>query len=264
MSISQTYRLHFISVLFTGLLIFPEIMMAQTAADHSPASLFEEANSLYDAGNYPVAIEKYSDIIKQGYASGETFYNLANASFRNGSVGQAVVNYRRAWFLNPRDADVLANMNLALQRTGAIVPNSSVIDRGLKELSSREWSRIAQSSYWAAIGLTVLALVLPAIRQVSKTLAIIAWLIALAGSVGWFNWYLWKKKPEVVVIADKQTALYEPRASSTKFFTVPEGSILHLEDEFDAWVKISTGGNSGWLEKSSVERVYPWINQVND
>ena len=74
----------------------------------------------------------------------------------------------------------------------------------------------------------------------------------------------WIKKAEAVVISDKQTALYEPRASATPYFEVPEGSIVFLEDEFDAWVKISAGDKSGWLAKSSIERVYPWINVTKE
>jgi tetratricopeptide (TPR) repeat protein len=233
--------------------------LAQKNDTHSPDAMFHEANKAYDEGNYPVAIDRYQSIIKDGYVSTETFYNLANAHFRGGAVGPAVLNYRRAWFLSPRDADVQANMNLAIQRTGAYLPAASLFQRGLRELSKQEWSTIIQISYWIALGCTLLTLVLPASRFVLKPLTIAAWIVTTGSLGGWATWNHWLKKVEAVVIVDKQTALYEPRASATPYFAVPEGSIVHMQDEFDAWVKISAGDKSGWLMKSSVERVYPWI-----
>lgn len=244
---------------FTG-----QNILAETLANNSPAALFNEANKAYDAGNYPSAIEHYRTIIRQGYASSETFYNLANALFRNGVVGEAIVNYRRAWFLNPRDADVLANLNLAVQRTGAFVPDSSLINRSIRELSLHEWLIAFKACYWLAVATTVLALLLPVTRRWLKPVAVTFWIMAFICLGGWANWYYWQNKSEAVVVAGNQTALYEPRSSSTPYFAVPEGSIVNMQDNFDAWVKISAGNKSGWLPKSVIERVYPWKHDIID
>src|SRR5262245_13575477 len=115
-----------ICYMLSGAWITEQDIHAETVATNTPTALFHEASKAYDAGNYSSAIENYRAIVSQGYDSPETFYNLANALFRSGAIGDAIVNYRRAWLLNPRDADVLANMNLAVQRTGAFIPDSSL------------------------------------------------------------------------------------------------------------------------------------------
>jgi len=257
-------KIIFTGVMFFCLLLAVPSVLAQTESTNSPAAIFNEANKAYDAGNYPVAIELYQSIINDGYGSAETFYNLANAHFRDEEVGKAVLNYRRAWFLSPRDADVRANMNLAIQRTGAYLPAMSLLSRSITELSKREWSMITRTAYWIAVGCTLLLLVLPMTRVWLKPITIVAWIAATLSLGGWITWNQWLRKAEAVVISDKQTALYEPRASATPYFEVPEGSIVFIEDEFDAWVKISAGNKSGWLSKSSVERVYPWITVTKD
>jgi len=225
------------------------------------AVLFERANQAYDRGDYAEALNQYGELFNRGYVSVETLYNAANATFRSGKAGEAVLLYRRSWYLNPRDADVLANMQLALQRTGALQPSVNLVDHAARELSHREWSFILRISYWMVITVFALIVLLPSIRRFTKPVAIISCAMAFVSLAGWFYWYRWQTSGEAVVTAAKQTALYEPRDKATPFFAVPEGSIVYIEEAFDSWVKVRAGQNAGWLPKSSVIPVYPLIKR---
>ena len=55
------------------------------------------------------SIVVYENILKEGFSSGELYYNLANSYFKNEQLGKAILNYERAkWFL-PRDNDLEFN-----------------------------------------------------------------------------------------------------------------------------------------------------------
>ncbi len=78
---------------------------------------FQQGNQHYIDGEYDRAITEYEKVIAAGYQSAELYYNLGNAYFRQGQLGQAIMNYIRARRLAPRDDDILANLQFARQYT---------------------------------------------------------------------------------------------------------------------------------------------------
>lgn len=76
---------------------------------------FEQGNKLYTDGDYRGAVEEYEKVASAGYESAELYYNLGNAYFREGQLGQAIMNYIRASRLDPRDDDIEANLQFARQ-----------------------------------------------------------------------------------------------------------------------------------------------------
>jgi tetratricopeptide (TPR) repeat protein len=237
------------------------VLAAATAfgeTNYSPNLVFDQAHSAYVAGNYAEARRGYLDLIDHGYATMETWYNLANVTFHDGRLGEAIVYYRRAWMLNPRDADVMANLQLAVQRTGAAMPELRAIDRIAQEMNISEWRFLMLTGYWLVIASVALGLGLPALRRVTRPLALLGGLAGLIGLGGWLYWLTWIKQTEAVITQGDQTALYEPRPNATAYFALPEGSLVRIEDTFDSWLKVRSGDRSGWIMKTAAERVYPW------
>jgi tetratricopeptide (TPR) repeat protein len=74
---------------------------------------FLDGVTSYEAGDYPAAIEVFSEIAATGVRNGKLFYNLGNAYLKTGDVGRAVLWYERAALLLPRDADLLFNLEYA-------------------------------------------------------------------------------------------------------------------------------------------------------
>lgn len=240
-----------------GILAAPSALRAQTP---DPGTRFAEANMAYDAGRYEDALSVYRELIGRGFAHTPVLYNAANAAFRQGSVGEAVLYYRRAWFTSPRDADIRANLQLAQQRTGALAPEAGMLIRAAEELSSREWGMLASIAFWVLIVATGLMAWSREAVRFARPVATAAGIVLLVSLGGWWHWYRWQGGGEAVVVRPDQTALYEPRESSTPFFALPEGSIVVVEDRFDAWVKVSSGGNAGWLPAATVTTVIPWFS----
>ena len=74
---------------------------------------FEQGNQLYLQAKYPEAISQYEKIVQSGFESGELYFNLGNAYYKNGNIQKAILNYERAKEMLPRDEDVQFNLQLA-------------------------------------------------------------------------------------------------------------------------------------------------------
>jgi tetratricopeptide (TPR) repeat protein len=81
------------------------------------ADLIDEAwrrgNDAYFKGDYPAAVAAYEQIDHQGVVSGDLYYNLGVAYFRQGNLGRAVWSFERAVTLEPDDEDARFNLSQA-------------------------------------------------------------------------------------------------------------------------------------------------------
>ncbi|MDO8142384.1 MAG: hypothetical protein Q6358_12870, partial [Candidatus Brocadiales bacterium] len=63
------------------------------------------------------AASQYETILTHGFGHGQIYYNLGNTYYRKGELGRAILNYRKAQRLIPRNADLNANLRLAKNST---------------------------------------------------------------------------------------------------------------------------------------------------
>ncbi len=111
----------------TILLFFVSGLASAALTEQEKSKLFEQSNKAFHKANsitddkqaredaYEKAIIGYETIIKQGpVRNPKLYYNLANAYFLKGEVGEAILNYRRAIELDSSDKNI--NKNLAFAR----------------------------------------------------------------------------------------------------------------------------------------------------
>lgn len=84
---------------------------ASDALEHN----FTTANELYQKGDYSSAIENYRKLVAAGVDNPVLEYNLGNAYFKTGQLGEAIACYYRALRLDPRNDDIKANFEFARQ-----------------------------------------------------------------------------------------------------------------------------------------------------
>ncbi len=95
----------------------PEAAESPPAVTNAPEGLeaiFAGANQAYLDGQYDRAAAGYRKLIEAGLVHPDVFYNTANACFRAGRVGLAVLFYEKALALDP--SDPAAASNLAIVR----------------------------------------------------------------------------------------------------------------------------------------------------
>ena len=80
------------------------------------------ANDLYAMNKYQEAADTYESIRKKGLINGYLYYNLGNTYIRLGKTGPAILNYIRAYNFIPRDENLQANLNYAIQQTKDKIP----------------------------------------------------------------------------------------------------------------------------------------------
>ena len=100
----------------TGLLLVVVVLSA-CAPEKTSGTQMAEANQLYEAGQYQEAASAYQSMVDAGADDGALYYNLGNACYKSGDLGRAILNYRRAQIIDPRDSDIETNLQIAREQT---------------------------------------------------------------------------------------------------------------------------------------------------
>lgn len=212
---------------------------------------FLAAGRAYEAGRMREAARLYEDLVRAGHTSAEVFFNLGNAEARDGRLGAAVLNYRKAWRLAPRDPDIDANLRLVLQAGGASEADLSGGEIIFTRLSEREWAVTAVAAWWAACLFVCLAGLVRGRRRLMFCLAALPAAVAVAAVLGLGTWRQFELRPELVVLSDTLNALRSPEPAAAPQFSLPEGSLVRERERRGAWVRVSYGQLSGWIRREA-------------
>lgn len=211
---------------------------------------FEEAGRAYAQGRAPAAARLYEELIKQGFASMEVFYNLGNAQLKSGRPGLAVLNYRKAWRLAPRDPDVRDNLHAVLRSTGASEAEPSGPEIAATVLSEKEWAIVAAAAWWTTCLVLCLAVLFRGGRRVALRVAAATGVAVVAALLGLWTWRGFDRNPEFVVLKAGLSALQAPLDSSPPRFPLPEGSVVRVRTRQGAWVEVPSGQLAGWIRRA--------------
>jgi len=229
------------------------------AAADGPQTTFYRANSLYAEGRYAEAAEAYEQLAASGYDGGNLRFNLANAHFKLGDLGSAVLNFERAERWIPGDPDLDANLAFARSLTGAEVCQAPLWTRTLFPFATR--SSAWALALWASALLTLIFGALAVGRLVDAkgrgfSLAVVALGLALfAVSASLVYRVSQIDIPDrAVVIASGETAVrFEPAVDGTAHYVVPQGTSVRVSDLRDGWTLVSRcDGRRGWIESRAI------------
>ena len=226
----------------------------------SPASeaQFEEANRLYETGRFPEAAALYRATATNG-VSANLLFNLGNAHFKAGQLGQAMAAYQRSLRLDPRNPETRANLRFAREQANTQPPTLSLRQRWMRMLSLGEWTALASM-------VITLFLLLLAVRQlkpeafVGKPLWIrlpatgvvaTALLLAMAAS-DYFS------DSHAFVSVEKATVRNGPLEESPESFKATDGIELLVHDRKGDFLEVeSLLGLKGWIHSGDVELLTP-------
>lgn len=250
--------------LWLGLLLaaVPRPGAAQPPDELPPAraqQMFLEAGQAYDQGRLADAIRLYEELRQGGARFQELFFNLGNAHFRQGDLGRAIANYRRAWVLNPRDPDTQANLRYALQTAGVPGPSLHWTQRVLFRASRHEWLCLAVAAWWAAAAMAGLYLWTRTRPGWPLKLAAAFFALLLVAGSGVIAWDRLCRAPEIVALGKGQEALFAPLEGSTAHFALPEGSMGRVVERSGNWVKVAHGEQEGWIQSEHCLPVCYWL-----
>jgi tetratricopeptide (TPR) repeat protein len=110
-----------IKTLFLSFLFFTQVVSTLYASQE----FLYRGNDHYDQGKYDESIKSYQEYLKGNEGSGEIYFNLGNAYFKNSQLGQSIFYYRLAEEIIPRDADLKFNLNYARKKRLDKLENSA-------------------------------------------------------------------------------------------------------------------------------------------
>ena len=228
----------------------------------TPQTAFFQANTFYAQGEYAAAAEAYEAVLQSGLASGNVYFNLGNAYFRDGQTGKAILNYERARRFLPNDSDVATNLQFARTLTGAEACQPLLWQRLVFPLA--DIFSTNQFVWFTSAAYTLLFLVFAAYRlrptrpqwllYVGRGVAglLIMMTISLMQQLWTNDW----QRRAVVLIEQETPVRFEPAISGTVHFSVRQGTMVQVLDAREDWWQVARcDGRRGWIEKSVLEEL---------
>ncbi|MBX3059193.1 MAG: tetratricopeptide repeat protein [Anaerolineae bacterium] len=224
------------------------------------------ANVLAANGRTAEAIRAYENLVSQGMDDANLYFNLGNAYYQNGELGQAILNYRRAEQLAPRDGDI--QHNLALARAQA--PDQfnqtpdTIVTIFLADMA--DWLTLNETAVLTLLLWTVLWLALLVVRRLghgrSRTLLKysllpLALLFLLSAFALGSRLQTANNIKEAVIVAQVADVYAGPGEQYGSDFQLHGGAEVALYQTRGDWAQIGAPGTAmrGWVHGGAVTAV---------
>lgn len=224
-----------------------------------------EADSAYVQERYEQAISLYNKLLETG-ASASVYYNLGNAYYRTGDMAHAILAYERAYLMEPGDADIRFNLQLARTKTiDKIVPESEMFfitwfRQMIDWYSADQWGR----SVVVCFALFVVSLLLYFFagrmlwRKVGFGVGVCTLILAVLFHI--FAYQQQQKllvRTHAIVMSSSLTVKSTPSTSGTDLFVLHEGTKVEITDDtMKDWKEIRLAdGKVGWVPVKTIERI---------
>lgn len=234
----------------------------------SPTEAMQVGNSRYESGDYSEAVEIYETITDAGVQNSSLYFNLGNAYFKNGDLGRAILNYRRAQYLDPRDSAIAQNLTIARLQTIDRLDDSAA--GGLANLIqiAEEWLTLGEAAVLALLlwlvtsALLTVAILSRRVRKYALWAAAVPGFFLLVGLLSMANrTYTASTTPPAVIVAQQVDVTSGPGSSNDYVveFTLHSGAEVRITDRRPDWRQIALPGESfkGWVPAEAVTPVIP-------
>jgi tetratricopeptide (TPR) repeat protein len=229
----------------------------------NPAAMFSEANARYQKSDFAGAERAYRELIAGGVDSGEVYYNLANACFKQKRLGEAIYFWKKAAQRLPGDTDVRENLELSKQLVVDRIeePEDPLPVRWMAAAVHR--FTLSQESR-AALGLFILCNALFSVYLLTRKARLALWslvacltvalfFVLVCGSLAW-KVYERTHRQQGVIVAQTVEVRSGPGKGYITVATVHEGIEVRVRGQSEDWFQISLpNGWSGWLPKDALQ-----------
>jgi len=220
--------------------------------------LFALGNQAYAEGRYDEALSIYERVIQETGYSASVLYNMANAYYQKKDVGHAILNYERALYLYPGNADIRVNLALARKAFGLISDPSPSWQQFFDRFSLNGWAVVVSGAFGVFSLLFLLRGIRPAIFRGAalRTAAIASLLILLTGGTGLALQY--GNLGRGVVTRDDARLLVSPFDSAPSAASIQDGKLVRMGRTYRDYVLVKgENGQSGWIKKDAIQPVIP-------
>ncbi len=250
---------------FSKYIILLFVALSATMSAAASTTRWEAGNKAYIDGNYEKAIEEYSAILDGGEYSMKLYYNIANAYFKLGKTGKAILYYNKALRIAPSQEDIRHNLALAEAQTKdrIVAIPEFFVNRWLRtvrnSMSCTAWSVMSLAWLGVLLAFGVLFLLASRIRWrkagfYGALCAFVMFVAATSFAVSSRNDML--SHDEAIVMGTAISVKSSPDRSATDLFVLHEGTKVKILTEVDEWVEVVIAdGKKGWTERKNIEEI---------
>ena len=217
-----------------------------------PTELQDQANQAYVQGDFAEAARLWSSLIEAGHPTGDLYYNLGNALYRDGRNSQSILAWRRAQTLSPRDGDVAANLDRARRQVQDQLP----VDGTPGLFFWQATLSLGEQGWLAGILLGFLGLLGVASRLRSDWhLGLPAALVGVPAVLLLVSTWDGRRQPMggVVLAEAVEVRSAGGEGSGVVLFTLHDGAEVILGDTLGSWrLLVLPDGRKGWVPELAV------------
>lgn len=244
-----------------GMLLLGVAVRVSHAQDAPGEQRFHAGNEAYAQGEYEEAIAAYRDVLEAGYVSGALYYNLGNAYYRAGQVGQAIRYYEKARQLIPQNPRLLHSLEVVRDQIGADVPTRTQ-PGGFVVLAQQipVTGLLIVGLLLYAVGVVVWAYrrwAAPGLRAPYQygsigALAFGLFLVVVALTAS----YMQTLDRRAIIITPSASLHEAPQAGAPADTTLREGYMVRIQRKRRGWTRVELpGGTVGWIAEENIGEV---------
>lgn len=228
--------------------------------DFSSAAL--QGDSLYQSGDYAGAVHEYERMITAGVHRGDVYFNLGAAYFQMGDLGRALLSFRRAQALIPRDADLVRNVAMIRARRADLLGEETGLIDSLASatvgIATVDELAVGLLFLWALL-FTLAAIMImlpgrwPAVKIALMVVGVLlSWSLLLLGT----RLFADSNRRAAVVVAPVVEVLSGPREDYLPLYRLHSAAEVRVLEEANGWVRFTTPDQrQGWMPRAALEVV---------
>ncbi len=229
------------------------------AQSDSPAETAAQASRAYAAGDFETAIVLYQSLVDGGMRDSAVYFNLATSYHQNARTGFALVNYRRAQRLAPRDLTITARIaEIQGERLDVQGEETVLLDRlGTAVAGVLTLGELALLSFvlWSGwFGGAILLVVRPSLRAPLRAVMIVFGVVAAATTALFASrWYVETYRPLAVVVAEQAEVLSGPGEDYLLLYELSEAAEMRVVRQQEQYARVVLpDGRLGWLSTEAI------------
>jgi tetratricopeptide (TPR) repeat protein len=226
------------------------ILFSQTA---------QTAEEYYKKGEYAKALEEYNKYLDRGIQNAELYLNIGNCYYRMGDFGKSLLYYRRGWFLEPSNENILNNISLFKRNESSPNPFISFFSKIIDTISLRVFAYLLVISFSLLVIIIALRLIqtVKLINFPTNPFLILVGLFFIFSLIGFSIWYS-RVNSRWIVSTETTIAYSGPNEEFKELMRVDkaeEGRLLRQDSGW--WLIHFRSGEGGWIDSTTAELVIP-------
>lgn len=243
-------------------MIFVSASQSIIVASNATNDLAQQASAAYMKGDFKTAADLYQQMVDQGVKRSEVYFDLGNAYYQLHDLGRALVNYRRAEELTPRDEELRLNLaRVRVQRVDGTSAEAGILGQ-IAELTSN-WLSLSELGWiviillWLCCGFVAAYLWRADWKKWARWAIVITCILFILVSLFGLtrsvvdSWW----KPAVIVEASV-SVMTGPGTNYVEIFELHAATEVRVIEERNHWIRFQLPDlREGWIEEQTLERI---------